>query len=72
MKAASSRHEGLIDRKNFTAMYGMVGLAECVNILMEKEGRDCRFGHSKEADQLGVEIMGSDRCIQSGAFQSLL
>ena len=49
--------EGLIDRKKFTAMYGLVGLAECVNMLMEKEGRSCRFGHSAEADQLGVEIM---------------
>lgn len=49
--------EGFIDRKRFTAMYGLVGLAECVNLLMEKEGRNCRFGHSEEADQLGVEIM---------------
>ena len=49
--------EGLVDRKNFTAMYGLVGLAECVNLLMEKEGKTCRFGHSEEADRLGVEIM---------------
>lgn len=49
--------EGLISRDKFTAMYGMVGLAECVNILMEKEGRTDRFGHSSAADQLGVEIM---------------
>ena len=49
--------EGFIDRKRFTAMYGLVGLAECVNLLMEKEGKHCRFGHSEEADRLGVEIM---------------
>ena len=49
--------EGLVDRKNFTAMFGLVGLAECVNLLMEKEGKSCRFGHSEEADRLGVEIM---------------
>lgn len=49
--------EGLIDRKNFTAMYGMVGMAECVNRLMELEGRPGRFGHSEEADRLGVAIM---------------
>ena len=49
--------EGLVDRKNFTAMYGLVGLAECVNILLEKEGVDGRFGHSETADRLGVEIM---------------
>ena len=49
--------EGFIRRENFTAMYGMVGLAECVNILMEKEGKHGRFGHSAEADRLCVEIM---------------
>ena len=50
-------HEGLIARENFTAMYGLVGLAECVNILLEKEGCTERFGHSEKADRLGVEIM---------------
>ncbi len=49
--------EGFIRRERFTAMFGMVGLAECVNILMEKEGKTGRFGHDKEADKLGVEIM---------------
>lgn len=49
--------EGLIDRKNFTAMYGLVGLAECVDILLEKEGIEGRFGHSEQADALGVRIM---------------
>lgn len=49
--------EGLIARENFTAMYGMVGLAECVNTLLEKEGRTGRFGHDDAADELGVEIM---------------
>lgn len=49
--------EGFIKRDRFTAMFGMVGLAECVNILMEKEGKTGRFGHDKEADKLGVEIM---------------
>ncbi|MDO4521789.1 MAG: YjjI family glycine radical enzyme [Eubacteriales bacterium] len=49
--------EGFIHRDQFSAMFGMVGLAECVNILMEKEGRAGRFGHSEEADQLGVSIM---------------
>lgn len=49
--------EGLVDRTNFTAMYGLVGLAECVNLLMEKEGSTERFGHSQAADRLGVEIM---------------
>ncbi len=49
--------EGFISQDKFTAMFGMVGLAECVNILMEKEKKEGRFGHSKEADALGVAIM---------------
>ena len=49
--------EGLISRKRFTAMFGLVGLADCVNILFEKEGIPGRFGHSEEADSLGTEIM---------------
>ncbi len=49
--------EGLVSRDKFTAMYGMVGLAECVNTLLEKEGCQERFGHSEKADALGVEIM---------------
>lgn len=49
--------EGFIHRDRFTAMFGMVGLAECVNILLEKEGRPGRFGHDEAANDLGVEIM---------------
>lgn len=49
--------EGFIDRKKFTAMFGMVGLAECVNTLLEKEGKTGRFGHDETADRLGVAIM---------------
>lgn len=49
--------EGFIHRDRFTAMYGLVGLAECVNILLEKEGKSGRFGHDEAADDLGVEIM---------------
>lgn len=49
--------EGFISRDRFSAMYGLVGLAECVNILLEKEGIEGRFGHSEAANDLGVEIM---------------
>lgn len=49
--------EGFISKDRFTAMFGMVGLAECVNTLMEKEGKSGRFGHDEEADKLGVAIM---------------
>lgn len=49
--------EGLINLDNFTAMFGMVGLAECVNDLMDKDGKKGRFGHDKEADELGLKII---------------
>lgn len=49
--------EGFIAQENFSAMFGMVGLAECVNILMEKDGLPGRYGHSEEADNLGIKIM---------------
>lgn len=49
--------EGFIHRDRFTAMFGMVGLAEAVNILLEKEGQSGRFGHDENATQLGVRIM---------------
>lgn len=49
--------EGFIRRDKFTAMFGLVGLAECVNILLEKEGMSGRFGHDENANDLGVEIM---------------
>lgn len=49
--------EGFVRRDKFSAMFGLVGLAECVNLLLEKEGCHERFGHSEKANQLGVEIM---------------
>lgn len=49
--------EGLIDLDNFTAMFGMVGLAECVNTLLGKDGQNGRFGHNREADELGLRII---------------
>lgn len=50
--------EGFIRRERFTAMFGLVGLAEAVNLLLEKEGKKgLRFGHSEEAASLGVRIM---------------
>lgn len=44
--------EGLIDREKFVGMFGLVGLAECVNELSDE-----KFGHSEKADKLGVEIL---------------
>jgi len=49
--------EGFIKRERFSAMFGLVGLADCVNLLMQKEGKSLRYGHDEEANLLGVEIM---------------
>lgn len=47
--------EGLIEREKFVGMFGVTGLAECVNALMADTGK--RYGHSAESDDLGVQIM---------------
>jgi YjjI family glycine radical enzyme len=49
--------EGFLHRNRFTGMFGVVGLHEAVNILMEKDGKSGRFGKDKEADALGQLIM---------------
>lgn len=49
--------EGFVYRDRFTAMYGLVGLADAVNLLLEKEGIEGRFGHDEVAHKLGEEIM---------------
>ncbi|BEP29134.1 YjjI family glycine radical enzyme [Helicovermis profundi] len=50
--------EGLIDINNFTAMFGMVGLAEAVNCFIENpKDKLQRFGHSVNADNIGIKIM---------------
>lgn len=46
--------EGLVERDRFTAMFGMVGLAECANYFM-KNGE--RYGHDAAADDLADRIM---------------
>jgi len=46
--------EGLINADKFTAMFGMVGLAETVNHFMT-DGK--RFGHDDLADSMGIEIL---------------
>jgi YjjI family glycine radical enzyme len=48
--------ERLIAKERFTAMFGLVGLAECVNALLADKSR--RFGRDAEADALGLEILG--------------
>ncbi len=51
--------EGLISLDAFSAMFGVFGLAEAVELLMEREGRpDARYGHDKVADELSYRIVG--------------
>ncbi|MCL1598987.1 MAG: YjjI family glycine radical enzyme, partial [Actinomycetia bacterium] len=53
--------EGLIRLDRFSAMYGVYGLAEAVNILMTNEGTEARYGDGGPADQLSYRIIESLR-----------
>jgi YjjI family glycine radical enzyme len=48
--------EGHLDIDRFSAMYGVYGLAEAVEILMENAGREARYGHDQEANELSYRI----------------
>jgi len=48
--------ERLLDLNKFSAMFGIFGLAEAVNILMQREGLEGEYGHSAAADDLGYRI----------------
>lgn len=47
--------EGLIEKENFMAMYGLAGLCDCVNILLKDSNQ--RYGSSKIADDLAEKIL---------------
>ncbi len=49
--------EGLCDPDKFVGLYGMVGLNECVDLLMEKDGLPYRFGPDAKANELGVKVL---------------
>ncbi|MDO6354696.1 YjjI family glycine radical enzyme [Caloramator sp. CAR-1] len=49
--------EGLIDKDRFTAMFGIFGLAECVNYFINSNNAFERFGHGKYANELGIKII---------------
>ena len=49
--------EGFVHSDRFVGLFGLVGLCECVNNLMKKDGKEGRMGHDEEADQLGVKIL---------------
>lgn len=48
--------EGLIDEDRFVPMFGIYGMAEAVNLLLEREGLAGRYGHDEGANQLGHRI----------------
>jgi len=56
-KTSFLSREGLISKDLFTAMFGIVGLAEAVNHLMSLDGREERFGKNRLADDLGERIV---------------
>lgn len=49
--------EGFIDKKNFTGMFAIVGLADGVNAMLKAEGLDETFGTSERGDEIGHLIM---------------
>ncbi len=48
--------EGLIEEARFVPMFGIFGMAEAVNLLMDKAGLPGRYGHDEGANQLGHRI----------------
>lgn len=49
--------ERLLSLDRFTAMFGLVGLAECVHHLLSLDGIDARYGHDDVADDLAHTIV---------------
>jgi YjjI family glycine radical enzyme len=49
--------EGFISKDKFCGMFGLVGLAECVNHLLKIKDPKKGFGNNKEAELLGLKIM---------------
>jgi YjjI family glycine radical enzyme len=53
--------EGLVDIRRFSAMFGVFGLAECVNLLLAHEGLDrsgaARYGHDPGANALAIRVV---------------
>jgi YjjI family glycine radical enzyme len=59
-------HEGLIDPDRFTAMLGVVGLAEAVNLLQEREGRTGKYGHDPAANALARTVVETTATLVGG------
>lgn len=48
--------EGLINEDRFAPMFGIFGMAEAVNILMEKSGSTAKYGHNQDANAIALKI----------------
>lgn len=48
--------EGLINEDRFAPMFGIYGMAEAVNILLERDGINAKYGHDDVANLLGHAI----------------
>ncbi len=48
--------EGWIERDRFTVMFGVYGMAEAVNILMEKGGAQGKYGFDADANAMGLRM----------------
>lgn len=51
--------EGFIERQKFTSMLAIVGLADAVNDLLKKEGRQETFGQSERGDEMAKALLDS-------------
>lgn len=49
--------EGLIHKERFVGMFGLVGLAECVNQILGLTDPEERYGHGKRAEELALDIL---------------
>lgn len=49
--------EGLVSRDRFIGMFGMYGLAECVNLLLGFAGQEGRYGHSTGAADMAEAVI---------------
>lgn len=49
--------EGFISKDRFIGMFGLIGLSDCVNKLLEIKGINGVFGKSEEADDLAIKIL---------------
>ncbi|MDD7363478.1 MAG: YjjI family glycine radical enzyme [Peptoniphilus sp.] len=61
--------EDLIDLDNFVGLFGIVGLAECTEVLLAYDGIEARYGTDEVADEMGTRVMDAIEA-RIGEFQS--